>query len=137
MIRLDAKEGYYATVAPDSRPYGITLSSTVVAYVDLPPGEYQGWVDGATAGAVLRMAYIAKPAGTTPTVAAADMPAVTAGASAQASPYPVVASTSKTITGGGEVPADASRQQIFVSAEHRLALLTSAGGGTLRLTQVL
>lgn len=135
-MRSNAKWGYYATVHPASRPFGVQLAAGAVSYADLDPGEYQGWVDGATAGATLRLAYVLDD-GTTPTVAAADMPAVTAAASAQASPYPATASTTKRITGGGEVPADASRLQIVVTQQHRLALLLSAGTGTLRLTQVL
>jgi len=131
--KFDDRPGFYATISPESRPYGLALSTATVCYADLPPGQYQGWVDGATAGATLRLAYITT-ASPLPTIAAGDMPAVTAATSAQASPYP---NTGKAITGGAEVPADSSRLQLHVSPGHRLALLLSTGTGTLRLTQVL
>mgnify|MGYP000691576920 CR=1 FL=1 len=133
MVRADAKEGYFATVAADSLAYSASLAANrgSTTYLDFKPGEYDCWVDGAAAGDLLLVVYLPAPAGAAaPTIAPWAAP--TAAANTQTAGVPTGAS------GAGQLPAERSPLRIPVLPGYRCAVVcTAAGATTLRASKVL
>lgn len=132
-MRKNAKYGYYATVADDSKPYAATLAAAAATttYLDFEPGEYDCWIPTAAAGDVLQVVYLKRTA-TAPTPTIAPWAAPTAASSAQTSGVPTGAE------GAGQLPAERSPLRIPIFADYRCAVVfTGAAAARLNATRVL
>jgi len=130
MLQRDAKQAYFQLADPDSKTYGLALTSGTTCYADLPPGNYDCFVGSPAATDIVRFVYLPRVNGSSPTLAAASIVAPTAAASAQTSGIPAAAS------GGGIVPATASPIRLLVKESHRLALVAT-NSLTMYATKVL